>query len=88
MTVKLAAVTSLQARKLEKQGFENKGVTDMQADEVCFYGLLHDADCIYADDMRRVQQVMALPLWKWRKWFFTDPFGQPIVIFFERRQIG
>lgn len=63
MELRNANLISILAKKLEKRGIENKGLTDMQAGEIAFYAELHDAEWIDADNSVWVDLVISLPPW-------------------------
>lgn len=85
MEVRSATLTSIQAKRLEKKGFENKGYIDMQAGKMAFYAELHNAEWVCADNPVWLDLVISLPQWAWRKWFFTDEQGHPTFICFKCR---
>jgi hypothetical protein len=71
---------SMLAAQLQRRGFKNRGIAHLWMEKKELNLLLQASETAGADDLAGLTRLMTVSALQWRKWFFTDLDGNPILI--------
>lgn len=66
--------------QLQRRGFKNRGIQHLWMEKQDLHYLLQASETAASDDPDGLARLMETPEVTWRKWFFTDLDGNPILI--------
>lgn len=68
------------ALQLQRRGFINRGIEHLWMEKQDLHHLLQASETAGADDPAGLTRLLQVTARQWRKWFFTDLDGNPILV--------